>query len=81
MTSYLFPNATFSMDRLQSVLGALNGKKDKLVIDLSCRRKDDKWIVAMNKWQTLTDMEVNHGMSTFPRYSHRHRGQPLTQFV
>jgi hypothetical protein len=27
----------------------------------SCRRKDDKWVVAMNKWQDLTDMEVNKG--------------------
>ena len=41
---------------------ALDGDKDKLVIDLSCRRKgQDSWFVAMNKWQTITDMEVNQG--------------------
>lgn len=28
----------------------------------SCRKKDDKWIVAMNRWQDMTDMEVNKGM-------------------
>jgi phosphoribosylformimino-5-aminoimidazole carboxamide ribotide isomerase len=39
----------------------LDGNKEKLVIDLSCRRKDDTWFVAMNKWQTITDMEVNEG--------------------
>ena len=33
----------------------------KLVIDLSCRRQGDTWVVAMNKWQTLTDMEVTRG--------------------
>lgn len=33
----------------------------------SCRRRDDKWIVAMNKWQDLTDMEVNKGKTSAPR--------------
>lgn len=45
------------------MLAALDGDKDKLVIDLSCRRQGDKWFVAMNKWQTLTDMEINQGKS------------------
>jgi len=26
---------------------------------VSCRKRGDAWIVAMNKWQDLTDMEVN----------------------
>jgi phosphoribosylformimino-5-aminoimidazole carboxamide ribotide isomerase len=44
------------------VLAALGGAKEKLVIDLSCRRRgDDRWFVAMNKWQTITDMEVTQG--------------------
>ncbi|KAJ8610183.1 hypothetical protein MRB53_038684 [Persea americana] len=59
ITSFLFPNATFSMSRLEAVLRALQGDKSKLVIDLSCRRRDGKWFVAMDKWQTITDMEVN----------------------
>ncbi|MCB1205429.1 MAG: phosphoribosylformimino-5-aminoimidazole carboxamide ribotide isomerase [Verrucomicrobiae bacterium] len=32
---------------------------ERLVIDLSCRRKGDIWVVAMNRWQTLTDLMVN----------------------
>ncbi|KAI4609462.1 Histidine biosynthesis bifunctional protein hisB [Alternaria metachromatica] len=59
ITSYLFPCSTFSMDRLRAVLQALDNDKTKLVIDLSCRRKDDKWFVATNKWQTITDFELN----------------------
>ncbi|TVY92790.1 1-(5-phosphoribosyl)-5-[(5-phosphoribosylamino)methylideneamino] imidazole-4-carboxamide isomerase [Lachnellula willkommii] len=59
ITSFLFPSAKFSQEHLDSVLLALGGDKDKLVIDLSCRKKDDTWFVAMNKWQTITDMEVN----------------------
>jgi len=30
----------------------------------SCRKLGDKWIVAMNKWQDMTDMEVNEGMES-----------------
>ncbi|RAL60067.1 hypothetical protein DID88_000693 [Monilinia fructigena] len=59
ITSFLFPNGKFSQERLDSVLAALGGDKEKLVIDLSCRRRNNTWFVAMNKWQTLTDMEVN----------------------
>ncbi|KAI0386173.1 Phosphoribosylformimino-5-aminoimidazole carboxamide ribotide isomerase [Hypomontagnella monticulosa] len=60
ITSFLFPEGKFSQECLDSVLAALGGQKDRLVIDLSCRRRgDDKWFVAMNKWQTITDMEVN----------------------
>jgi phosphoribosylformimino-5-aminoimidazole carboxamide ribotide isomerase len=57
----LFPSGKFSQEHLDSVLSALGGDKEKLVIDLSCRGKDDTWYVAMNKWQTITDMEVNEG--------------------
>jgi phosphoribosylformimino-5-aminoimidazole carboxamide ribotide isomerase len=46
------------VDRLQSVLKALDEDKSKLVIDLSCRRKGGSWFVAMNKWQTVTEMEI-----------------------
>ena len=59
MTSYLFPNAKFSMEHLNAVLHVLDQDRSKLVIDLSCRRQGAKWIVAMNKWQTLTDMELD----------------------
>ena len=34
--------------------------REHLVIDLSCRRTLDGWSVAMNRWQTLTQLPVNH---------------------
>ena len=55
------------MDRLKAVLRALGDDKSKLVIDLSCRRKGSSWFVAMNKWQTLTDMEINQGLYPQPK--------------
>ena len=63
MTSFLFPDAKFSMDHLDAVLRVLDQDRSKLVIDLSCRKQGAKWIVAMDKWQTLTDMELNIGTS------------------
>ncbi|KAB8416332.1 hypothetical protein FH972_024852 [Carpinus fangiana] len=58
ITSALFPNASFSMDKLQSILSVV--PVSQLVIDLSCRRRPstDGWVVATNKWQTLTDFEI-----------------------
>jgi phosphoribosylformimino-5-aminoimidazole carboxamide ribotide isomerase len=50
------------MDRLKAVLDTLDNDRKKLVIDLSCRKKDDKWFVATNKWQTITDFELNQGV-------------------
>ena len=47
---------------LESALAELVAEtgKDRLVIDLSCRRSETGWTVAMNRWQTLTDLEVTH---------------------
>lgn len=53
VTSWLFPDAKLSLERLEKLSWAIG--KEHLVIDLSCRRVHHQWIVAMNKWQTLTD--------------------------
>jgi phosphoribosylformimino-5-aminoimidazole carboxamide ribotide isomerase len=57
VTSHLFPNATFDVKRLFDLVSLIG--KEKLVIDLSCRKVGEDYIVAMNKWQTLTDMVLN----------------------
>jgi phosphoribosylformimino-5-aminoimidazole carboxamide ribotide isomerase len=44
-----------TLDQLVKTIGA-----DRLVIDLSCRRMASGWTVAMNRWQTLTDLDVTH---------------------
>ncbi|GAA5857595.1 hypothetical protein JCM5353_006873 [Sporobolomyces roseus] len=57
VTSYLFPKAKFDLERLQRLAKKVG--KERLVVDVSCRRRENKWVVAMNRWQDLTDMEVN----------------------
>jgi phosphoribosylformimino-5-aminoimidazole carboxamide ribotide isomerase len=63
VTSYLFPDGRFSLQRLQD-LGQKVGK-DRLVVDISCRKREGGWVVAMNGWKTLTDTWVNQGISPF----------------
>ncbi|OQO04603.1 1-(5-phosphoribosyl)-5-[(5-phosphoribosylamino)methylideneamino] imidazole-4-carboxamide isomerase [Cryoendolithus antarcticus] len=58
ITSFLFPDKKFSLPRLESVLEALGGDKGRLVIDLSCREVADGWMVAMDRWQTVTGFGI-----------------------
>ena len=59
VTSALFDaSGQFLEDTLRSLVREIG--KDKLVIDLSCRRTADGWTVAMNRWQTLTELTVDH---------------------
>ena len=58
-TSSLFdPNGKFLSHALEEI--SQSSGAEKLVIDLSCRRSADGWVVAMNRWQTLTDLAVTH---------------------
>ena len=57
VTSWLFDAAgKFQADRLETLKRRIGA--DRLVIDLSCRRTNAGWTVAMNRWQTLTDLQV-----------------------
>lgn len=57
VTSWLFDeDAHFRPDRLDALVAEVG--KGRLVIDLSCRESAEGWIVAMNRWQTPTDLHV-----------------------
>ena len=59
VTSALFDrDGKFLEDTLRSLVGKIG--KEKLVIDLSCRATPGGWTVAMNRWQTLTELTVDH---------------------
>ena len=58
VTSALFdPDGRFLEETLRSLTARIGS--ERLVIDLSCRRTGDGWTVAMNRWQTLTDLQVD----------------------
>ena len=57
VTSWLFsPEGHFLPGRLAELVERIGA--DRLVLDLSCRRTATGWTVAMNRWQTLTDLDV-----------------------
>jgi phosphoribosylformimino-5-aminoimidazole carboxamide ribotide isomerase len=58
VTSYLFEDDAFSWQRLEQIK-ALVGK-ERLILDLSCRRTDGGWHIATNRWQTVTSTPINH---------------------
>ncbi len=57
VTSWLFDAAGHFLDERLDALKRRVGA-DRLVLDLSCRRTATGWTVAMNRWQTLTDLHV-----------------------
>ncbi|MEZ0273958.1 MAG: phosphoribosylformimino-5-aminoimidazole carboxamide ribotide isomerase [Roseimicrobium sp.] len=66
ITSYAFDEqARFREDRVREMVETVG--RDRLVLDLSCRATTDGWVVAMNRWQTMTDLIVDG--DTFKRLS------------
>ncbi len=57
VTSWLFPDGRFAPERVAALVQAVG--RDRLVIDLSCRRRDDRWLVAIDRWQRITDVAVD----------------------
>lgn len=57
VTSALFENGEFSMARLEQIK-AITGR-ERLILDLSCRRTATGWNIATDRWQTITQTQVN----------------------
>lgn len=67
ITSWLFPEGELSWERLTAVSEKVG--REHLVVDVSCKRAvgeadQVEWIVAMNKWQTLTKTKLNKELFT-----------------
>ena len=54
VTSYVFKNGTINYENLDRLVKAV-GKK-RVVLDLSCRKRDDKYYVVTDRWQKFTDV-------------------------
>lgn len=56
VTSYVFKNGIINMDALKEMVDAVG--KNRLVLDLSVRKRDDKYMVVTDRWQKFTDTEL-----------------------
>jgi phosphoribosylformimino-5-aminoimidazole carboxamide ribotide isomerase len=58
VTSFLFEAGELSLERLREISTMVG--KDRLVVDLSCRRgTDGAYYIATNRWQTVTSTQMN----------------------
>ncbi|MFH2091983.1 MAG: phosphoribosylformimino-5-aminoimidazole carboxamide ribotide isomerase [Pseudomonadota bacterium] len=57
VTSYVFSDGKIDFDKLKILVNSV-GKKN-LVLDLSCRQKDDIFWIVTDRWQKYTDVSVN----------------------
>ena len=57
VTSYLFENGQFSWPRLEAIKAEVGA--EHLVLDLSCRKIDQGWMIATDRWQTITGTAVD----------------------
>ncbi len=56
VTSFVFKDGMIHEERLKDLF-ALVGR-DRLVLDLSCRKRDDRYYVVTDRWQKFTSTEV-----------------------
>ena len=62
VTSYVFRNGDISFENLNRMMDAV-GKK-RLVLDLSCRKKDGKYYIVTDRWQTYTRVALSEEILT-----------------
>lgn len=57
VTSYVFKDGQLHKDRLRQMCRAIS--KEKLVLDLSCRKKDKDYYIVTDRWQNYTSVPLN----------------------
>jgi phosphoribosylformimino-5-aminoimidazole carboxamide ribotide isomerase len=56
VTSWVFRDGRLEWDRLRALVAAIG--RNRLVLDLSCRKRADDYFVVTDRWQKFTDMKV-----------------------
>ena len=56
VTSYVFRNGGIDMERLHELKSSVGS--DHVVLDLSCRKKDDGYYIVTDRWQKMTDVRL-----------------------
>ena len=60
VTSFVFKDGKINMDNLKKIL-AVTGK-DRLILDLSCRKRENDYYIVTDRWQKFTDVKLNHAI-------------------
>src|ERR1041385_250076 len=57
VTSWIFREGRLDTERLRALVSAAG--KDRIVLDLSCRRRDGAYWVVTDRWQKFTELQVS----------------------
>lgn len=58
VTSYVFRDGRIDFERLRELTHAVG--RERLVLDLSCRKKENTYYIVTDRWQKFTDVPVTH---------------------
>ena len=56
VTSYVFRNGKIDYENLSNISNTVG--KDNLVLDLSCRKKDNRYYIVTDRWQNFTEVYI-----------------------
>jgi phosphoribosylformimino-5-aminoimidazole carboxamide ribotide isomerase len=57
VTSWVFRDGALDQERLETLIKLIG--KERLVLDLSCRKRDGKYFVVTDRWQKFTGLEIS----------------------
>lgn len=57
VTSYVFAGGRIDRDRLARLVAGIG--RERLVLDLSCRRRGDSYLIVTDRWQKFTEVEID----------------------
>ena len=57
VTSYVFKDGSIYWDNLKEIENKVG--KNRLVLDLSCKKKDDAYFIVTDRWQKFTDTVIS----------------------
>ena len=57
VTSWVFREGRLDWERLDELVKAIG--KDRLVLDLSCRKRGEDYFVVTDRWQKFTELAIN----------------------
>ncbi|KAL4577498.1 hypothetical protein LXL04_013607 [Taraxacum kok-saghyz] len=63
ITSYVFNNGEMDLERLKGLVNLIG--KERLVLDLSCRKKDGRYAIVTDRWQKFSDVYLDKSTLKF----------------
>jgi len=60
VTSFVFKDGQINYSNLENILSTVGRKH--LVLDLSCRKKNNAYYIVTNRWQQFTDVPVSYAL-------------------